>query len=170
MKTIKDLPEVLNDYDIIAFWKVGDPWGCFSNWYPAKVDQFPTSEHAMMYQKAVLFNDMDTAYKIAEAKTPAEAKKLGRLVKNFNEDVWNKYKEKIVVDILVKKFTQNQQLKSILLSTGDKILVEASPLDTVWGIGMDSNDKYITRPVMWNGENLLGFSLMEARNRINELV
>lgn len=170
MKTIKDLPEVLDRNDIITFWKVNDTYGCFSNWYPAKVDEFPTSEHAMMYNKAILFDDMDTALKIAKAKTPAEAKALGRSIKNFNEDTWNKYKEKIVTNILLKKFMQNPNLGSILLSTGDKILIEASPLDTIWGIGLTEDSKCITRPLFWNGQNILGFCLMEVRNRLRQLV
>ena len=163
MITAKDLPETLNECDVIAFWKVGEPWGCFSNWYPAKVDDWPTSEHAMTYGQAVLFNDMETAYEIAEAKTPAEAKALGRKIKNFDSIVWDKYKTKIVLDVLTKKFTQNETLKTILLSTDNKVLIEASPLDNVWGIGIAANDKHIYHPYMWAGQNLLGFCLMDIK-------
>lgn len=170
MKTIKDLPEALEKDNIITFWKPNGLYGCFSNWYPAKVDEFPTSEHAMMYNKALLFDDMNTASKIARAETPREVQKLGRLVNNFNQTIWDKYKEKIVINVLVKKFTQNPKLGSLLLDTGDKILIEASPLDKIWGVGLAEDSKCITKPSMWNGQNLLGFCLMEVRNKLKQLI
>lgn len=170
MKSIKDLPEKLNECDLIAFWKVGEPWGCFSNWYPAKVDNLPTSEHAMMFEKALLFNDLEILDEITKAKTPAEVKALGRKVKNFDPKVWDSQKVKIVTNVLLKKFTQNETLKLILLSTGDKVLVEASPLDSIWGIGLAADNPRLLTPLMWPGENLLGFCLMEVRNRIRKLV
>lgn len=168
MISIKDLPEKLAEYDLIAFWRVGDPWGIFSNWYPAAVDGFKTSEHAMMFAKAQLFDDMETADKITDAATPAEAKALGRQVRGFSSEVWDREKERIMLQILYNKFSQNDQLKAMLLATGDKVLVEASPLDKIWGIGMAAENKDIYTPACWLGENLLGFYLMTVRDMLKK--
>jgi len=169
MLTRNDLPEKINDCDLIPFWKTNEAWGLFSNWYPSPVDEFPTSEHAMMFAKAELFGDMETAGKIQEAKTPAEAKALGRTVKGFSQLIWDREKERIMLQILETKFTRNSMLRTILLSTGNKILVEASPLDTVWGVGLAADNQDIYYPAKWKGENLLGFYLMAVRDKLKDI-
>lgn len=96
--------------------------------------------------------------------TPKQFKMLGRKITPFDETVWNAHKKEIVVNGNLAKFSQNEALKSFLLSTRETILVEASPYDTVWGIGMAENYENVNDPHLWQGENNLGFALMEVRD------
>ena len=118
---------------------------CFSQWYDCSFVvngiKYYTAEQYMMSQKALLFNDKETNNIIMKEKDPRTYKKLGRLVKNFSPEIWDKNKFEIVVNGNIAKFSQNEDLKQFLLNTKDKILVEASPHDKIWGIGMDENDK-----------------------------
>lgn len=143
---------------------------CLSQFYDSSfyVDEFEyqTAEHWMMYNKAALFDPADVAERILASKTPMEAKNLGRRVGNFDPEVWDEEKFEIVVTGNIAKFWQHKDLQEFLLSTGDKILVEASPSDKIWGVGMSSEHEGITDPNYWKGENLLGFALMEAREWI----
>ena len=143
---------------------------CFSQWWVAPFIingvAYRTAEHWMMAEKARLFNDNDVAQKVLKIPSPAEAKKLGRLVKNFNPAIWDKSKVEIVVKGNEQKFLQHQSLKEFLLNTGNKILVEASPVDNIWGIGLAADNKAVNNPLLWRGENLLGFALMEVRDKL----
>lgn len=145
---------------------------CLSQWWvaPFVVDNvvYPTAEHWMMAQKALLFNDAENHQRIIATKTPAEAKKLGRQVKNFKEELWAEKRFEWVVKGNLEKFGQHLQLGRFLLDTKDKILVEASPYDRIWGIGMASDDARAGNPKQWNGLNLLGFALMEVRDQLNK--
>ncbi|AEF84426.1 conserved hypothetical protein [Treponema primitia ZAS-2] len=159
--------------DYIFFWKTDKhnlSTGCFSQWQESDftVGEFNYScaEQYMMAQKALLFNDKETFEKILSTINPKEMKALGRQVKNFNANAWDKAKYKIVLDGNFYKFTQNEGMMEILLSTGNKILVEASPFDKIWGIGIDEDNKNIQEPSYWKGENILGFALMEVREEI----
>ena len=96
-------------------------------------------------------------------------KGLGRKVKNFDENIWNEVKYHIVLTGNYYKFSQNKQLRQVLLSTGEGILVEASPLDMIWGIGIDANNENAYHPGKWNGSNLLGFALTEVREEIKRI-
>ena len=141
---------------------------CFSNFYPAQfVDDkgitFHNSEQYLMYHKALLFNDIQIANNILSVKTPSTIKKLGRAVRNFNESKWVECRRQIMGDGLYFKFNQNQDMKNFLLSTGDLILVEASPYDTIWGIGLSETNAMNTSEYQWRGQNLLGKSLMDIR-------
>lgn len=127
---------------------------------------FLTAEHYMMYKKAELFNDIDSMNFILETSSPKEAKRLGSLVKNFNQKVWDRYKFNIVYSGNVLKFQQNKNAYNELISTGDKIIVEACPYDRICGIGMEENDPNILNTILW-GENNLGKALMEVRNFLN---
>lgn len=159
--------------EFLMFWghKAKDPGGVgrhvFSQWWPApfKVDgaRYPTAEHFMMACKAALFGDVAMLERIRLAETPLAAKKLGRKVKGFRQEAWDENAFAFVVRGNVAKFGQNGALKSYLLATGDKVLVEASPLDRVWGIGMAAGDPRAGNPAEWRGRNLLGFALMAAR-------
>lgn len=155
----------------IYFWKPtqGDITTCLTQWYIAPFDvdgvEYACAEQYMMVQKAMLFNDDAIAQQIMQTTDPAIMKKLGRLVKNYNEDTWVSQRIAIVTQGNIGKFSdkRNVALKEYLLSTGDAMLVEASPFDQIWGIGMDANDAKRTDPNRWNGLNLLGKILMDVR-------
>ena len=145
---------------------------CLSQWYNCMFEidgiKYYTAEQYMMSQKALAFNDKETYSKIMEEKEPREYKKLGRQVKNFDSTIWDKKKFEAVIKGNIAKFSQNEKLKEFLLNTQEKILVEASPYDKIWGIGMDENDKDILDPSKWKGENLLGKALMKVREIIKK--
>lgn len=122
----------------------------------------------MMAKKAELFGDKEMAVKIVAAKSPAEAKDLGRQVKNFNEAIWNEKRFEIVVEGNFHKFNQNEDLKAFLLDTKKRVLVEASPVDKIWGIGLTAESDKAENPLLWNGLNLLGFALMEVRDQLRD--
>jgi ribA/ribD-fused uncharacterized protein len=144
--------------------------GCLSQWWPSRfaVDgvEYASAEHWMMAGKARIFGDEEALGRIHAARTPAEAKKLGRLVRGFDQEVWGRERFRLVVEGNVAKFGQDDGLRSYLLGTGRRVLVEASPVDRVWGIGLAADDERATDPARWRGLNLLGFALMEARHRL----
>ena len=143
---------------------------CLSNWFQAPFLKdgvhYPTTEHYMMAEKARLFGDVECLAKITVASSPAAAKRLGREVRHFDEKKWVEHRFEIVVTGNVEKFCQNDGLGNFLIQTGSKVLVEASPRDRIWGIGMGKDNPKATNPQKWNGMNLLGFALMEARARM----
>lgn len=140
---------------------------CFSQWSESEfvVDEilYRTAEHWMMAKKAELFEDTEILQRILVAKSPAEAKELGRKVRNFKREIWDAEKFQLVVEGNQHKFKQHADMQEFLMNTKNRILVEASPVDNIWGIGMAQDDKDILRPDCWKGENLLGFALMEVR-------
>nr|WP_294927606.1 NADAR family protein [uncultured Flavobacterium sp.] len=143
---------------------------CFSQWWLSsfEVDKviYKTAEHWMMAKKAELFKDDEVLAKIIKANSPAEAKKLGREVKNYNETLWLAARFDIVKEGNYHKFSQNPELKTFLVNTKERVLVEASPVDAIWGIGMASDHKDVLNPEKWRGLNLLGFALMEVRDEL----
>jgi len=143
---------------------------CLSQWWPSPFEadgvRYATAEHWMMAEKARLFGDAEAERAALAARTPAEAKKAGRLVRGFDESVWRERRFAIVVTGSVHKFGADEDLRSYLLGTGRRVLVEASPLDRIWGIGLAADDPRATDPDRWRGLNLLGFALMEARERL----
>ena len=145
---------------------------CFSQWYLSdfKVHGvlYNCAEKYMMAEKARLFKDYETLEEILSVENQKEIKDLGRKIKNFNEELWNREKYEIVKSGNLAKFSQNENLNEFLLSTKGKILVEASPYDCVWGIGRGVNEEGIEDPKTWRGENLLGFALMEVRDTLGE--
>ena len=144
--------------------------GALSQWWPSAftVDgvRYATAEHWMMAGKARLFGDEASAEAILAARTPAEAKNLGRLVRGFDEERWNAARFDLVVTGNTAKFGQDPALRGYLLGTSGRVLVEASPLDRVWGIGLAATDDRAQDPDRWCGLNLLGFALMAARARL----
>lgn len=143
---------------------------CFSQWFPFEFEEngiiYKTAEHYMMAGKAKLFNDHEILEQILKTETPNQAKSLGRKVRNFDPEIWNEHKYEIVKQGNFLKFSQNEKFKEFLLSTDDTILVEASPYDKIWGIGMLETNIKAKDPTQWNGENLLGFALMEVRDEL----
>lgn len=143
--------------------------GPFSQWWQAPMQEngisFNCCEQYMMYHKAVLFHDEVTARKILASQEPYEQKRLGRVVRNFDEHVWNQHKEKIVLQGNLLKFSQNEDLLQYLQSTGERIIVEANKYDRIWGIGMFADDKDLLRTEKW-GQNLLGKAIMMVRNEL----
>ena len=152
--------------DKIAFWQSTDENGWMCQWYdsPFTVNgvKYNCAEQYMMAQKAKLFNDDEVYNLIMGTRHAATMKKYGRMIKNFDSAVWDREKCNIVFQGNLNKFTQNDNLCELLLDTKDAILYEASPYDRVWGIGSDKFEK-------WNGENLLGFILMEVRDVIRNM-
>jgi ribA/ribD-fused uncharacterized protein len=145
---------------------------CLSQWFPLPftVDgiTYANAEHWMMANKALLFGDIDSYEKILTAKSPKEAKALGRLVIDFDELVWKEHCYEIVKQGNIHKFNQHPAYAAVLLDTIDQILVEASPVDKIWGIGLAESDEDAIRPNLWKGQNLLGFALMEVRDFLKE--
>ncbi|GGY86364.1 NADAR family protein [Streptomyces poonensis] len=143
---------------------------CLSQWWPSPFTvggvEYATAEHWMMASKARLFGDAEAERQALAAGHPAGAKKAGRLVRGFDDALWERERFRIVVEGSVHKFRAHADLREFLLSTGDRVLVEASPLDRVWGIGLASDDERASDPERWRGPNLLGFALMEARERL----
>ncbi|MBX9395664.1 NADAR family protein [Streptomyces sp. TRM72054] len=143
---------------------------CLSQWWPSPftVDgvEYATAEHWMMAGKARLFDDAEAERRVLAAGHPAEAKKAGRLVRGFDEAVWERERFGIVAEGSVHKFAAHADLREFLLGTGERVLVEASPVDRVWGIGLAADDEAASDPERWRGPNLLGFALMEARERL----
>jgi len=144
---------------------------CLSQWWEGHSFReagilYTTAEHYMMAGKAKLFNDQANLSKILQAKSPAEAKKWGRTVQNFDFEVWNNQRAEIVIAANLLKFSQHDELGHFLLNTKDRVLVEASPVDQIWGIGLAKDDPRVTKPSAWKGKNLLGFCLMEVRDRL----
>jgi ribA/ribD-fused uncharacterized protein len=144
----------------------------FSQWYPSHflVDgvEYRTTEHWMMAHKAKLFGDDDAYRRILKAEKPAEVKEIGRQIIGFDDEVWKAKRFEIVKAGNIHKFSQNGKLKNFLLATGDRVIVEASPTDNIWGVGLAEDSKFINNPHTWKGLNLLGFALMEARDVIRQ--
>ncbi|MFI0167208.1 NADAR family protein [Streptomyces sp. NPDC017082] len=143
---------------------------CLSQWWPSPfvVDgvEYATAEHWMMAAKARLFGDAEAERRVLAAEHPAAAKKAGRLVRGFDEETWERERFRLVVEGSAHKFAAHDDLATFLRNTGDRVLVEASPVDRIWGIGLAADDEAATDPERWQGLNLLGFALMEVRERL----
>ncbi len=149
----------------VFFWN-----GIYSQWHkaPMTIDgiEYNSCEQYMMHQKALLFDDHIIADLIMQEKNPKEQKKYGRQIRNFDKALWEKNCLAIVFEGNLAKFSQNPGLKAEMLSTGNKIFVEASPLDNIWGIGLDENAENIDDPSYWLGLNLLGQALTLVKNQL----
>jgi hypothetical protein len=126
-------------------------------------------EQYMMYKKAILFKDFDSAKNILAEEDPAKQQKLGREVNSYNDAIWDKNKVGIVWYGNYLKFSQHSDLNERLIATGNKILAEASPYDLVWGIGLAADDDRILDRMNWKGKNLLGQILMSVRSALSLL-
>ena len=143
---------------------------CLSNFYPCEFEfndkMFNFSEQCFMYQKALLFNDYEIAGQILKETDVRKIKALGRKVKDFDNELWDKHKEDFMYNACYAKFSQNDELKDFLLNTGNREIVEASPVDSIWGIGF-SSDNAMENINKW-GQNLLGKTLMKVRAELRK--
>lgn len=148
--------------------------GCFSNWYksPFELDgiKFSCVEQYMMFSKALMFNDAKSLELIMNTNDPKKQKAYGRAVTGYIDAKWNKAKYPIVVKGVVAKFDQNPVLQQVLYDSNPLIIVESSPQDVQWGTGLGSSDEYAINPAMWEGKNLLGMALMDARATLFESI
>ena len=178
LSTLTEREAAGDPVDYVYFWKAlpgpgGRPGpGCLSQWWPSAFTvegvRFATAEHYMMWRKALLFGDEEAAQRIIVASHPRQAKMLGRRVRGFDEQTWADARRAIVVEAGLAKFGQRPELRDFLLGTGERILVEASPTDRIWGIGLAAVDERTADPARWRGLNLLGFALMEARRQLSQ--
>ena len=138
-----------------------------SDFIDSRGNKFCCSEQFFMYEKCIQFDPTNTKLleQILKETNPTKIKALGRKVQNFNNDVWNIVRSDKMYAGLVLKFTQNPKLKQLLLSTGDKLLYEASPKDKIWGIGYSVEKAIETDPKLY-GQNLLGIGLMKLRKNM----
>lgn len=147
--------------------------GNFSNWHPVTftdningIMEWKNTEQAFMYYKARFFGDETIARKICYHPDPKEVKALGRQVSGYNDLYWSFVRFGYMVYVNYLKFSQNSELKNELLSTDNRILVEASPYDRIWGVKLAQDDPLILDENNWRGQNLLGKALMEVRNKL----
>jgi len=162
--------------NMLAFWghraqadrSIGP--GVLSQWWPQPftVDgvRYPSAEHWMMAGKARLFDDADGLAAVLAASTPGAAKAAGRTVRGFDEQRWRAVRYDLVVAGNRAKFGQRAELADFLRRTGTKVLVEASPFDRIWGVGLARTHADVARPSRWRGLNLLGFALMDVRDEL----
>ena len=158
----------------IGFWKEGEAFGCLSNWYPKGFElfgkKFATSEHWIMWQKARVMGDFSSADAILGANGPRHAKELGSKVSPYDEYVWRDVREQLAYVGIREKFLQNPELAQTLLATGDAVLAEASPLDSIWGVGIAADNPGFADMSGWRGENLLGRICMRVRTDLRLLM
>ena len=143
----------------ILFWH-----GIFSNWYPVDGNDWTTSEKIFMIEKAKIFSDLKAVGKIALCKHPRECKAEGRKIKNYTDEVWFEHRMDAMLTALWWKVGACEEFKEALIDSGDRILVEASPADSIWGIGYNELTA-MSNQESW-GLNLLGKALMETRERL----
>ncbi|XP_074641948.1 protein irg-1-like [Tubulanus polymorphus] len=149
------------------FWGAND---VFSQWYQCSFEidgiRYNCAEQYMMHQKAVMFGDEEKSAEILEASHPRDQKRMGREVRNFDGNEWNTKCRDVVIEGNYAKFTQNKDLKEKILETTGSLLVEASPRDCIWGIGLGAKNPKALCKSTWRGKNLLGYCLTTVRDRI----
>jgi ribA/ribD-fused uncharacterized protein len=165
--------------ELLLFWGHRPPkgggvgQGCLSQWYPAPFTadgvRYATAEHYMMAGKARLFGDAEAERLVLASDDPGKAKGAGRKVRCFEQDTWAAHRYDLVVAANTAKFGQHPPLRNHLLGTGERVLVEASPYDTIWGIGLSATQPEARHPAQWRGLNLLGFALMDVRRELASL-
>ena len=160
----------MSPLELVPFWMPQGPWGALSQWHasPFVVDgvRYATAEHWMMAAKARLFGDAPELAVILATDDPSEAKAAGRRVRGFDAARWEPLREGVVIEGNLHKFGQNDAAREVLLSTGELLLVEASPHDRIWGVGLAADDPRLGDLRRWRGQNLLGRCLMRVRERL----
>lgn len=158
--------------NIVYFGSPNKEHGFLSNWYIHPFAFFRINfnclEQYMMWAKAKYFKDDEIEDKILQSNDPREMRKLGRQVRNYNDEEWDRIRQLVVYNGLVAKF-EFSPLKEQLLDTGDALLVECNPSDKIWSCGLSTEEAMNTDPTKWPGRNLLGIALMKARDTVREL-
>lgn len=156
--------------NIVCFHNPNEENGYLSNWYLSRFTadgiEFSSMEQYMMYNKAIVFNDINVANQILKTTDVAVIKQFGRTVANYDDNYWNGIRQIVVYDGLIQKFSQNSELKRMLADTGNSILAECAVRDRIWGIGLSMGDADRFDRTKWKGQNLLGYALMQVRNKI----
>jgi hypothetical protein len=129
-------------------------------------NEFSSMEQFMMYEKALYFHDDAVGKQILETHDVSKIKELGRLVTGYDDNYWNGIRQIVVYEGLKEKFSQNNNLKKLLLETGNAVLAECAVKDQIWGIGLSMNDPKRFDRTKWRGQNLLGYALMMVRERL----
>ena len=157
---------------VVCFHNPNEENGYLSNWYISGFEmngqKYTSLEQYMMYQKAVTFHDKEIAQKILQTSDPSKIKNYGRMVKGYDNVIWNGLRQIIVYEGLLAKFSQNAVLKKQLLATGNDMLAECAVQDKIWGIGLSMYDKKRFDMAEWKGQNLMGFSLMAVRKALSQ--
>ena len=156
--------------EIICFHNPNEENGYLSNWYPSNfwVDGvvFSSMEQYMMYQKAICFEDKNIATQILLTKDVSQIKALGRMVSGYDDNYWNGIRQIVVYKGLLAKFSQNENLKELLIGTETAILAECAVKDKIWGIGLSMKNADRLNRTKWKGQNLLGYTLMMVREQL----
>lgn len=152
--------------NLILFWS-----GIFSNWadtpYEFGGEHYCCSEQQYMRYKAMYFGDLETAQQIMRAKNPKRIKQFGRRVKNYNDKRWAEVREGFMYQSVKAKFTNNTHARKMLLRQPEgHTFAEASPYDTIWGIGWHEDDFHAHDTKLWRGQNLLGKCLTRVYNEL----
>lgn len=151
--------------EFVLFWS-----GTFSQWFASEFtidgEKFTSAEQYMMYKKALLFGDEDVAYAIMRTNNPREQKAFGRSVRGFNAHTWVQHCKQYVYEANLAKFTQNPEMYKELMETGEREMVEASPYDKIWGIGLHYSDERALDKNQWEGTNWLGEAIMKVRDNL----
>lgn len=152
---------------VICFHNPNEENAYLSNWYPSpftvEKKNFSSMEQFMMYRKAICFGDKAVAKNILSTDDASQIKALGRQVSNYDEHIWNGIRQIVVYEGLLAKFSQNENLKDRLKSTGEAILAECAVKDLIWGVGLSMKDPNRLDKTKWKGQNLLGYTLMMVR-------
>ena len=160
------MKDVITTDTHVFFWN-----GWPSQWHPSEfvIDgvAYNCCEQFMMAEKARVFRDNESERVIMRANDPHTQKAVGRKVAGFDETVWNSVCRGIVYRGNLAKFLQNADLSDVLMATGDRVIVEASPYDRIWGIGLPPDDPQIHEPANWQGKNWLGIAVMQVRDQFH---
>ena len=167
--------EVEKEPEPILFFGADESKGSYRNFsnmseHPVTIEgvKYPTVEHYFQAMKAKEFGDTDVYDRIVKSKTPKAAKALGRKVSNFVVETWEAKRDDIMEKAVRTKFVQHPSLRTQLMETGDKVIGEANPRDTYWGIGTSMNLEKAKYPSKWRGKNMLGKLLMKLRDDFNK--